>query len=131
MISTIFKRCLTMRLVRNKIVFPERHLSFLGGTGKRLRVAYLSRKRALFVVDHANITHLLISKGITDPKFYNEMGLQQRRGVFRTVNLLRENTRGMTNVGKRWLIRGIASHHAGWNEPKKSCMTNLFNIKAY
>jgi hypothetical protein len=131
MISMIFKRCLTMRLLRNKTVFPERHLSFLGGTARRLNVASFCYKRGLFVVYHGNITHSLISRGIIDSSFHCQMGLLEGDSKYRTRYMLDGGALRSIRDKKSYLARDLKTHINRWCDPKRLNITNLFNIKAY
>ncbi len=131
MTSTIFKRCMIMRLLRNKTVFPERHLSYLGGTARRLNIASFCHKRKLPVVDHRGITHILISRGIIDPSFHCQMGLLEGESKYRTRYMIDGDALRSVRDRKSFLVRNLKKHNDRWYDPKRSNMTNLFNIKAY
>ena len=131
MISTIFKRCLIRRLLRNKRVFPERHLSFNGGTARRLNIASFCHKRKLPVVDHGNITYHLISSGIINPSFHCQMGLLDDKRIYRTAFMLDGDALCSVRNRKSGLVRNLKTHNDRWYDPKRNNTTNLFNIKAY
>jgi hypothetical protein len=59
------------------------------------------------------------------------MGLLEGDSRYGTINLVRDRSFGLLRYSKRSLAKDLKEHNRFWCDPKRSNMTNLFNIKAY